>query len=98
MVVGSALLHCNKVDYFKIDLSSIHHIKRIEVQNSQKIGEELTEPLPRPLPRSFSEFVLESGFAISGPPTVEVWLRPRPTRGLHIILESDQFTRKSSKN
>ena len=26
-VVGLALLHCNKVDYFKIYLSTIHQIK-----------------------------------------------------------------------
>ena len=29
--IGLALLHCNKVDYFKIYLSTIHQIERFEV-------------------------------------------------------------------
>ena len=39
------MLDCNKVDYFKIDLRTIHQIERFEVQNSKKNSEEgLTEP------------------------------------------------------
>ena len=61
MGVGLAVLHRNKVDYFKIYLSTIHQIERFEVQNSKNIpGRGSPSPLPRPPPpRSFSGFALD---------------------------------------
>ena len=47
MGVGLALLHCNKVDYFKISLSTIHQIEQFEIQNSKKFpGKGLPSPSP----------------------------------------------------
>ena len=58
MGVGLALLHCNRMDYFKIYLWTIWSSK------FQKIsGERLTVlPPETSLPSSFSGFVLDSGF------------------------------------
>ena len=49
MGVSLALLHCNKVDYFKISLSSIHQVERFEVQNSKNfLGRGSPSPLRSP--------------------------------------------------
>ena len=46
----SSITYCNKVDYFKIYLSTIHQIERFEVRNSKTfLGRGSPSPLPRPL-------------------------------------------------
>ena len=87
MGVGLALLHCNKVDYFKIYLSTIHQIERFEVKNFRG----LTKPLPQtslPLflwlrPRfglcpqiSAASRPWFGLYPILTPPTFEAWLGP----------------------
>ena len=89
--VGSALLHCNKFDYFKIFLSTIHQIEQFEAQISKEIWERAHQAFSPDLsPHSFSGFALDSGFALKsralralgsgftrfGPPTFEAWWRP----------------------
>ena len=75
--VGLALLHCNKVDYFKIYLSTFLQIEWFEVQNSKKkSGEGLTKPPPQTPPSDPSSFAFDWGFARFGPPTFEAWLCP----------------------